>query len=141
MNSINLLYDFRFLIYNNMKCGIYYVTLNILKSLLKRSDVNIYLYIANEDISRIVSMLQTLNINISSNRFIKSDENMKHIDVFLSSSEHAPECIKSRGLICSTILHDVIPLVLPEYKDGKKGWFGALLKSHNKNDYYFSNSE
>ncbi len=62
-------------------------------------------------------------------------------DAFLSPAYLISNSVKTKKYI---ILHDLIPLLLPEYKkrDWKEGgWLYDLCKTLNHNDYYFTNSE
>jgi len=66
-------------------------------------------------------------------------------DIYFSPMHKMPNFIKNNKNIKKyTLLHDVIPLVLEEYKaaiEDKNSWFAQLVESLNPNDYYFANSE
>lgn len=69
--------------------------------------------------------------------------NMNDIDVFFSPMNAIPNVIKdNKHIKCYTVLHDVIP-VADECKnlDWSSKWFHKLIKSMNKKEHYFANSE
>lgn len=66
-------------------------------------------------------------------------------DVWFSPLHAIPKCLHNAGSVKKfTMIHDVTPLIFPQYFQGtKKGkyFFFDIINSINKNDYYFSNSE
>lgn len=69
--------------------------------------------------------------------------NMQDIDVFFSPMNAVPDVIRyNKHIKCYTILHDVIPIADEcKYLNWQAKWFHKLIKSINKKDYYFANSE
>lgn len=69
----------------------------------------------------------------------------ENIKAFFSPCYRIPEEIRSiKHIKKYTLLHDTIPLILPQYfADIQKGnsWYLKLKDSINKEDYYFTNSE
>lgn len=73
----------------------------------------------------------------------ESSIRMQDIDAFFSPMNAVPDIVRhNKHIKCYTILHDVIPIA-DECKDlaWKSKWFHKLLKSINKKDFYFANSE
>lgn len=73
----------------------------------------------------------------------KIDEFFKDIDIFFSTVGAIPQEIRNvKHIKKFTFIHDVIPLILPEYKKRfKESPFYELFKTINKDDYYFANSQ
>lgn len=73
----------------------------------------------------------------------KADEFFKDFDIFFSTVGAIPQEIRNvKHIKKFTFIHDVIPLILPEYKKGfKESPFYDLFKTINKSDYYFANSQ
>ncbi len=72
-------------------------------------------------------------------------EKLKKIDLYFSPNAKTPEIIrKTKNIKSAVLLYDVIPLILDEYKNElciRNNWFQELIKSLNKNEYYFAISE
>lgn len=87
----------------------------------------------------IKNVINTLNLDSSYKKIYKD------IDVFFSPLYAVPVHIKNiKSIKKYTILYDFIPILFPEnYPDMKvnKSWFYNLIKSINKNDYYFAISD
>ena len=67
---------------------------------------------------------------------------LKDIDVYFSPVKAVPSFVaKNKRIKKYTILHDAIPLVNNNSKNKKQVWFYSLVKSINKDDFYFANSE
>ncbi len=67
----------------------------------------------------------------------------KNIDVYFSPVYKIPKEIKEIEHIKKfTLLHDIIPILYPQYfpEDKDKYWFYNFIKEINNNDYYFTNS-
>lgn len=65
-------------------------------------------------------------------------------DVYFSPAYSVPKIIKrNKNLDNYILLHDTIPIVLPEYFSGytEESWFYKLVNSLNAKDYYFANSD
>ena len=68
---------------------------------------------------------------------------MNDIDAYFSPMNAVPDIVRhNKHIKCYTILHDVIPIA-DECKNlaWESKWFHKLIKSINKNDFYFANSE
>lgn len=71
------------------------------------------------------------------NSFFKFSKDM----VFFSPRTSAPKYL-DKAIKRFIVLHDLIPYSLPEYSSQRKlGWFGYLIKTLNKENYYFAISE
>lgn len=86
-----------------------------------------------------------LTASILKKCYILSENSTKlnDIDVYFSPMNAVPEVIRrNKHIKCYTILHDVIPIA-EECKNlaWESKWFHKLLKSINKEDFYFANSE
>lgn len=75
----------------------------------------------------------------------KLKKTIKNFDVYFSPYEAIPkEILVNNHIKKFLFLHDAVPFVLDNfYKDMNysKHWFLNLVKTINKNDYYFTNSE
>lgn len=85
------------------------------------------------------NLINTLNIN---NTYKKLFSNF---DIFFEPCGGIPIEIKNvRNIKKYSILYDIIPIIFPEnYPEmkNKKSWFYKLIKSLNKNDFYFAISD
>ena len=85
--------------------------------------------------SGIKKLLPKTNINY---------ENLtKDIDIYFSPVYKIPDEIKNiKSIKKYTLLHDVIPVLYPEYFcNDKNYWFYKFIKELSADDYYFTNSE
>ena len=86
-----------------------------------------------------------MKIVIELNKFFSiHSEKYKQFNVYFSPGDSVSNIIKDKIYIKKyTLLHDIIPLLFPEYfKSYNSGSsFYRLIKSLNKSDYYFANSE
>ena len=66
-------------------------------------------------------------------------------DIYFTPLYAVPECLREvKNIKKFMMIHDVTPLIFPQYfagVDKGKYFFFDIIKSINKNDYYFSNSE
>lgn len=73
------------------------------------------------------------------------EKTVMNFDCYFSPYEPIPdEVLKNTRIKNFLFLHDAVPLVLNDfYKEMNfsKNWFAKVLKSINKKDYYFANSE
>ncbi len=140
-SKIKVLYDISILgEYNNKgtsRSGIFWVALNLFKQLCSNQNVELYLYSSKPEASK--SFLQ--DFSETSSKLDLYTGNVLDMDVFLSPIFKVPDAIKQTGIPCFTIIHDVIPMVLPEYSAGMSSWFGDMFRSLNADDYCFSNSD
>ena len=67
----------------------------------------------------------------------------KDIDIYFSPVYKIPDEIKNiKSIKKYTLLHDVIPVLYPEYFGNNKNyWFYKFIKELSADDYYFTNSE
>ena len=119
------------------RTGIYWVSFNILKQLAARSDIELYLY--SGDMQKTKAFIEYYAKDMPNLNLFSGD--ILEMDIYLSSLNQISNEIKKTNIPCFTIIHDCIPMVLPEHFEVCKDWFPALLKSFTSNDYCFSNSE
>lgn len=144
MKKINVLFDgriFKFGLRNSMsRTGIYFVAKNLLQALIKVSSVSLYVYLPLEDrdlIPIIKISIDELKINV-----LSDNSDFSEINAFFSPFEVKPPFIDEYPWISNyTVLHDVIPLLFPDYFCHTPDWFSKLVNSLNSCDYYFSVSD
>lgn len=119
------------------RTGIFWVSFNLLKQLLLRSDIEIYLY--SGDMKKTKAFVKYYANELSNLNLFSGD--ILDMDIYLSSINQIPYRIKMTNIPCFTVIYDCIPMVLPEYFEVCKDWFPALLKSFTSNDYCFSISQ
>jgi glycosyltransferase involved in cell wall biosynthesis len=191
MKKIKVIYDVDIIlkgqIENYYRTGIYFCSLNILKELRNRTDIEIILYTQHKNlisISKKINILKGLkfiriqdaylykkNINLylnsienSNNLFLKfiillkiikniiqiicinkrhMDKDLQYIDIFFSPYQHIPEIINNYNIKKFIFLHDVTPILFPNYFPYKtaSSWKIKILKSVDKKTYCFCNSE
>ena len=199
--KIKVLYDATLLSYfsekNEKRSGVYFVTYNILKEILKHPDFNVTLYcdykrtlymqelmkldailkqfelMEVKDITNpLIGLLASLSFSFRKTPEIKDnllkkavrfisfrsfhlydrmrkdspafEKKLQEFDAYFSPYEIIPQEVeKNKKIKKFLFLHDVIPLILEDlYKEINlsSDWFRRLLKSLNKEDYYFANS-
>ena len=119
------------------RTGLYWVSFNILKELSLYPNIELYLYSC--DMKKTENFIKHYAKEIPNLNLFKGD--ILSVDVCLSCFNQISDEIKKTNIPCFTIIHDCIPIILPEYFEVCKGWFPNLLKSFTENDYCFSNSE
>lgn len=106
----------------------------------KNSNDNLFKKICRFLIIRIIKIL-----NLNEFEYILTTKELEKFNTFFSPCYKIPGIIaKNKNIINFTMLHDITPLVVPEYNQiitAKNSWFKKLFKSLNPNDYYFANSE
>lgn len=142
--KINVLYDGRVLqheLQNNAdRTGIYFVAMNLIKQMVKRNDIDLYIYLPTKNLNLSDDILKSLDIeNI---KILTDNDDLSRINSFFSPLSEYPHFIKNYPTIsCYTVLHDTIPLLYPEYyKHNNMNWYYNIIDSLNKEDYYFPNS-
>lgn len=130
-------------LYNHSKFDsiiIYWETLNYKNQLNNR---NRFLRMFIKLILGILKIAKSLLIKFKKNN--QYEHLYKDIDIFFSPHQMVPiEFQNIQHIQKYVLLHDIIPMILPEYNkewQKKKGWFWELFQSINKNDFYFANSE
>lgn len=85
--------------------------------------------------SGVKKILPKININY--------EKLTKDIDIYFSPVYKIPDEIKKiKSIKKYTLLHDVIPILYPEYFGNDKNyWFYKFIKELSADDYYFTNSE
>lgn len=203
MEPIKVLYDATHIgecaCFRQNGSGIYSVTYNILRELLKRPEFKVQLYCApcavyglrtaikrddalkectiRDDNSTVlddaitfmhscrenagnskagffwtvcikitIKVIKIMNVFLQRlNRLFHRENNQQRysdVDIFFSPVYVIPDEIKHIDRIRKyTILYDLIPLLLDEYKGDISGWIGPLLKSINSEDNYFTISQ
>lgn len=92
----------------------------------------------------ILNMIKSFKLKLNPKLY---DSFYKDIDIYFSTFNPVPKEIRGLKRIKKyTIIHDTIPLALPEYKKdyikrGRKDPFYKIGQSINEEDYYFANSE
>lgn len=141
LNKIKVLYDVTILNEydnkGNSRSGIFFVTLNIMKVLNKRKDIELYLYSVYPETTK--KFLQNKIPDVADLDIYAGD--IADLDIFLSPIFKVPEAIKKTGIPCFTIIYDAIPFILPEYAEGLNTWFGEMFRSLSADDYCFSISD
>lgn len=122
---------------NRARSGIYWVSFNILKQLSLHSNIELYMYSGN--MQKTKAFIEYYAKEIVGLNLFSGD--ILDMDIYLSSLNQISDEIKKTNIPCFTIIHDCIPLVLPQHFEVCKDWFPALLKSFTINDYCFSNSD
>lgn len=148
MKKLTVLYDAEILenglTNNSSRTGIFFVSYNIVKLLLQDDRVDLYICCRREIRKQIIDFfLNEYNCYIQQKIFIEGDD-LSHISIFLSTVFTPPEYVKSFPKItCFTVIHDVIPLLFPQYFEANtyNSWFDKLVRGINKNDFYFAVSE
>ncbi len=124
------------------KTGIYFVALNLLKALIKRKEVNVFLYIPYSFLEKRRNLLNL--IGISDIKILTENDDLSEINSYFSPLEVVEQYIKKYPQIsCYTVLHDMIPFINHDtFKDNPNAliFLNGLFKSLNNIDYYFSNS-
>lgn len=78
------------------------------------------------------------------NKKINYEKLTENVDIYFSPAYQIPNEIKEIKRIKKfTLLHDIIPVLYPQYFPDNKNnyWFYKFIKEINNNDYYFTNSE
>lgn len=146
--KIKLAFDSTTLLWNIDKnlvnrSGLFFVAYNVAKLLLQKEYIELYFYIEKR---KYKSLKKGLKITFPNNKMEIISENSKlwfEIDIFYSPLYSVPIFIEDMKHIKKwTTLHDAMHNIFPEiYNDKHIIWYKVLLKSINKEDYYFSVSE
>lgn len=145
--KIKLAFDSTTLLWNidsNInRSGLFFVSYNVAKLLLKKEEIEIYFYIPK---SKYKSLKKCLEKIFTDNKIEIISENSKiwfDIVIFYSPLYKIPRFIEDMKHIKKyTTLHDAMYNIFPELFNKKHIlWYKVLLKSINEKDYYFSVSE
>ncbi len=92
-------------------------------------------------IKQIQLMIVSLRIKFSKIMCLSST--FDKYDVFFSPMYKIPDCVaKNNNLLKFIILHDLVPLIYPDYfPNYENHWHKFLVESLNSRDYYFANSQ
>ena len=116
---------------------------NYANSKSKRNKMKKEKKIIQKSILSILLFFFSLKLKLCKNKINLSKYD--DINVFFSPCYRIPEEIRNiKHIKKFTLLHDTIPLILPEYfADIQKGnsWYLKLKDTINKEDFYFTNSE
>lgn len=128
---------------NSSRSGIFFVAFNIAKMLLKKECIEVYFYINKERHDILKNYLTEVFDNNIINIIVDESKEWINIDAFYSPSHAIPNFIKKFNFIIKyTTLHDIIPILFPEYyPSGNDFWYRIMINSINKKDYYFAVSE
>ena len=130
--------------HNNVnRSGLFFVAYNTAKLFLQNPDIEIYFYVPKRKCN---SFKKYLELIFPDNKINIITENLKiwfDINSFYSPLYSVPIFIEDMKHIKKYItLHDAIYNIFPELFNEKYIlWYKLLLKSINKEDYYFSVSE
>lgn len=95
---------------------------------------------ANKGILSLTAKFMYCFINFINKKMLKFWK-FNDIDAYLSPMKAVPDFILNKKNIKKyVVLHDTIPLI-NDYRGVKHGWYEKLIKSINKEDYYFANSQ
>ncbi|MDR1457456.1 MAG: glycosyltransferase family 4 protein [Puniceicoccales bacterium] len=123
---------------NNDRRGIFFVVYNIFKELLRRPELEVAIYAGTDydTYHRVKKVFSKGGIGITSKIF---SGDVKDFDIFLSPRYFIFPGIKETGIICYTIIHDLIPMVCPLHN--KDSVFFDIIKSLTLKDYIFAISD
>lgn len=120
------------------RSGIYWVAYNLLRQLNLKPELELYLY--SNDYNKTKQFIDYVTADMPEVKLFNGD--VKQMDVVFSPCLKIHDDIRKTGINCFTLLHDCIPLILPQYfDDAGTGWFINMFRSLNSKDYCFSNSE
>jgi|GEM_PF-1864494 len=146
--KIKLAFDSTTLLWNIDKnlvnrSGLFFVAYNVAKLLLQKEYIELYFYIQKRKYKH---LKKCLKITFPNNKINIITENSKlwfDIYIFYSPLYSVPIFIEDMKHVKKYItLHDAMYNIFPEIYDDKHIiWYKLLLKSINKEDYYFSVSE
>lgn len=145
MKKLNICFDGRILYKcldcNAIRTGIYWVAANLLKHMINNKNVEITLFLDDVHLNTLPKLFKSLGINPL--RVYCKDSDFSEFDAFFSPIYFIPDCIrKYPNVSCYTVVHDIIPLLFPDYYAlANTTWFKDLINSLNSVDYYFPNSE
>lgn len=140
--KIRVLYDAQFLEFclckSNGRRGIFFVVYNIFKELLRRPELEVEVY-AGADYNiyrRVKEAISKTDFGTPVKCFYGD---VKDFDVFLSPRNLIPKGIKKTGIVCYTIVYDLIPMVYPLHSEDPT--LLAIIKSLTWKDYIFAISD
>ncbi|MDR1168615.1 MAG: glycosyltransferase family 4 protein [Heliobacteriaceae bacterium] len=128
------------------RSGLFFTAYNILLELLKRSEFDVELYCCGKDYRKIKYIAgnypEFAGVKIRRVfRLSKIFDKFSDVDVYFSPMKAVPaEIRRKRHIKKYVVLHDVLPLINNLHKNAKYRWFNKLIKSVNKDDFYFANS-
>ncbi|MDR0742719.1 MAG: glycosyltransferase family 4 protein [Puniceicoccales bacterium] len=137
--KIRVLYDAQtlesYLRKDSGRRGIFFVVHNIFKELLKRPELKVKVYAGTDyDIyHRVKKAIPQIDFGTAV-KCCHSD--VKDFDIFLSPRHSIPKEIKETGIVCYTIVHDLIPMVCPLHDEDTL--FFDIIKSLTWEDYIFA---
>ncbi|MDR2603396.1 MAG: glycosyltransferase family 4 protein [Puniceicoccales bacterium] len=137
--KIKVLYDAQclesYLCKNNGRRGIFFVVYNIFKELLRRPELEVEVYAGMDYYvyHRVKKTFSEGGIGFTPRIF---HGNVKDFDIFLSPRGPIPKGIKRTGIVCYTIIHDLIPMVCPLHS--KDPLFFKIVKGLTWKDYIFA---
>ncbi|MDR1528015.1 MAG: glycosyltransferase family 4 protein [Puniceicoccales bacterium] len=138
-SKIKVLYDAQFLasyLYkDNGRRGIFFVVYNIFKELLRHPELEVEVY-ARTDYDTYHRVKQAISQADFGTAVKCFHGNVKNFDIFLSPRHPIPKGIKKTGIVCYTIIHDLIPMVCPLHD--KDILFFNIIKSLTREDYIFA---
>ena len=148
MKKLTVLFDSEFigcgLNQDATRSGIFFVAYNIAKRMLRDGRVELFFYSRPEVKGRIARyMAQEFECDMSDRVFVEGDD-LSAIDYFLSPCLVPPAYVRRFPRItCFTVVHDVIPLLFPQYftLPIDNSWFMDLVENINGDDFYFTVSE
>lgn len=145
--KINILFDATVILNDLRKdggrSGIFFVALNILKTMLNNEIVNLSLFCDKSKVCDLEKILENRFEGRKINIITEEDlGNIEDIDIYLSPVFKVPQEIKeNQNIIKYTIIYDTILLMFPEYFPVKQDWLLEMIDDINKDDFYFAISE
>jgi hypothetical protein len=127
--KIKVLYDTQLLkahFFKGNRRGIFFTGANVLKELVKHPDLEVKIYSGMDyDTYRSVGQFIESQPELKGVKTFQGDG--KHFDIFLSPSDLIQREIKETGIICYSIIYDLIPMVCPEH--GNSSCFFDIINS------------
>lgn len=127
---------------NNARTGIFFVVYNILVELLKRFELEVYVYCEEHAKPDLLHVISKFPNEFSNLKFY--DGNILNFDIFFSPVFKIPDAIRNSGICCFTYLYDLIAILFPEFNNeasNKNSWFMQLINSLDYDDYIFTISD
>lgn len=144
MRKLNILFDATILgdslRDNTSRTGIFFVAHNLVKYLLDDPRAALYIY-CRADMRQVLTGFLRQEFGHDFSGSIRSEgDDLADMHVYLSPYAPVPSHVRRfPAVICFTVLHDIIPLLFPEYfQAGHTGWFSELVRSINHDDFYFA---
>lgn len=127
---------------NEARTGIFFVVYNILAELLKRFELEVYVYCEEHAKPDLLHVISKFPNEFSNFKFY--DGNILNFDIFFSPVFKIPYAVRRSGICCFTYLYDLIPILFPEFnKEAARNdsCFMQVINSLGYDDYIFTVSD